>query len=276
MSDPFKIIEPTVLTFSGGRTSAYMLWRVLQSHGGKLPDDSIAIFANTGKEEEATLEFIKKCSEKWNVKIHWVEYTSEEPKFKIVDFDTASHKGEPFEMLVKHYGKLPNPAQRWCTGILKIRTIHKYVKSLGWDHSEADNSDFVGIRADEERRAVKMDRSKVPLYAAGVTKQDIFKFWDEQDFDLKLPIIDGETVGGNCDLCFLKSLPKVVSLIQQKPERAVWWAKMENLFVDDKGMPTGAGSRFRKERPSYAELANYQTSQTELFDDGTIPCFCGD
>ena len=37
MSDPFKIIEPTVIAFSGGRTSAYMLWRVLQSNNGKMP-----------------------------------------------------------------------------------------------------------------------------------------------------------------------------------------------------------------------------------------------
>ena len=57
MTDPFKIIEPTVISFSGGRTSDYMLWRILQSNNG-LPSDAKVIFANTGKEEEATLKFV--------------------------------------------------------------------------------------------------------------------------------------------------------------------------------------------------------------------------
>ena len=64
MSDPYKIIEPTCISFSGGRTSAYMLWRVLQENNG-LPKEAKVCFANTGKEEEATLRFVRDCGEQW-------------------------------------------------------------------------------------------------------------------------------------------------------------------------------------------------------------------
>jgi hypothetical protein len=135
--------------------------------------------------------------------------------------------------------------------------------------------DWVGIRADEQRRAVKMDRSRVPLYVAGVTAQDVGKFWAEQPFDLKLPNMNGKTMHGNCDLCFLKGGNQVLSLIQEKPERAVWWAKMETV-VQSSGMTRGDGDRFRSDRPSYAEMMNFAKNQTQLFHDESIPCFCGD
>ena len=135
MSDPFKIIEPTVIRFSGGRTSAYMLWRVLQSNNG-LPDDAIVCFANTGKEEEATLKFVHDCEVNWNVPIHWVEYSVDDPKFKKVTFETASRNGEPFESLIINKKYLPNPVTRYCSIELKIRTISKYCKSIGLDCGE--------------------------------------------------------------------------------------------------------------------------------------------
>jgi len=143
-----------------------------------LPPEAVVCFANTGKENEKTLEFVRDCSVNWNVLIVWLEWdlVDEKPRFKIVDFDSASRNGEPFEKCIKHYRKLPNPVQRWCTGQLKIRTIHRYLRSLGWEHDETDNDDFIGIRADEPRRAAKMNKRKLPLYLDGVTKKTVADF----------------------------------------------------------------------------------------------------
>jgi hypothetical protein len=247
--------------------------------GGGLPDDGIVVFANTGKEEEATLEFVRDCGKNWNVDIHWVEYSwNEEAKlrFKKVDFESASRNGEPFmEMIHESTGYLPNPVARICTAQLKIRTIDKYLKSLGWKHNE--NMDWVGIRADEMRRAAKMDRERTPLVTAGVTKETVGKFWKEQSFDLGLPNMNGVTMHGNCDLCFLKPTHQIISLIREKPSRADWWIKAE-MSVQTSNKTFGDGGRFRKDRPSYSELKAFALSHDDMFptDEEGIPCFCGD
>ena len=271
--DPFKITEPTCISFSGGRTSAYMLWRVIQSGGGQLPCQAIVCFANTGKEDEATLRFVQNCSEHWNVEIHWVEFRNADPAFERVTFETASRNGEPFEALIRKRNYLPNPVTRFCTAELKIRSIHKYLKSLGWKHNES--MDWVGMRADEQRRAAKIaDKSRIPLVTAGITKADISEFWKAQPFDLGLPNNNGVTMHGNCDLCFLKGGAQVLSLIAEKPERAVWWAGMEALALASK--PSGAV--FRSDRPSYSAMIKYAAEQSDMFDpnEEAIACFCGD
>jgi 3'-phosphoadenosine 5'-phosphosulfate sulfotransferase (PAPS reductase)/FAD synthetase len=274
MSDPFKIIEPTVISFSGGRTSGYMLWRVLQSNNG-LPSDAKVIFANTGKEEEATLKFINDCSVNWNVPITWLEYLPEKPRWKEVTYETASRNGEPFATLIEKKNYLPNPVTRFCTVELKIRTIHRHLKDLGWKHDE--NSDWIGIRADEPRRAAKVTRDRVPLFVDGITSKDVGNFWAEQDFDLELPNINGKTYHGNCDLCFLKGYPQTLSLIQEKPERAIWWIEQE-AKIKSSGQFTGDGARFRKDRPSYKQMMEYSRTQGDMFgsEEETIACFCGD
>ena len=181
--NPFIIDEPTVISFSGGRTSAYMLHRVLEANNG-LPAEAIVCFANTGKEHPNTLEFVRDCEKNWNVEIHWLEYTAEEPRFKRVTFETASRNGEPFEQLIVKKNYLPNPVTRFCTVEMKIRTIHKYLKSLGWEHNE--NMDWVGIRADEQRRAAKIACDRTPLVTANVTAKDVGEFWASHPFDLPL------------------------------------------------------------------------------------------
>ena len=279
MSDPFKIDSPTAISFSGGRTSAYMLWRVLQSNGG-LPPKAIVCFANTGKEDEATLRFVRYCGVNWGVEIHWLEFRDSDPAFERVNFDTASRNGEPFEALIKKRNYLPNPVTRFCTVELKVRTMHRYLKSIGWVEWES----MLGIRADEQRRVAKIgqqdygkhETKRAPLATAGITKEHVGEFWRNQAFDLELPNNNGVTMHGNCDLCFLKGGHQILSLITEKPERAVWWAKMESLALALASKPSGAV--FRSDRPSYASMLKFSQQQQNLFDpdEEAIACFCGD
>ena len=79
MRNPYRIDGPAMVAFSGGRTSGFLLWHILDAHGGKLPADVHVVFANTGKEREATLEFVRDCETHWGVKIHWVEWRLPSP-----------------------------------------------------------------------------------------------------------------------------------------------------------------------------------------------------
>ena len=69
MIDPYKIPTPALISFSGGRTSAFMLFNIIKSFGGKLPNDIYVVFANTGKEAPETLDFVNEISKKWDIKI---------------------------------------------------------------------------------------------------------------------------------------------------------------------------------------------------------------
>lgn len=288
MTDPFKIDGPTCLSFSGGRTSGYMLWRVLQSNGG-LPKEAVVCFANTGKEDEATLEFVRDCAVNWQVPITWLEFRDSEERFEVVTFETASRNGEPFEALIRMRNYLPNPVTRFCTSELKIRTMHKWLRAnweaLGWEAQDLEWDQMIGIRADEMRRVSKIrarghstettkETMRMPLADAGVTKDDVGAFWRDQPFDLGLPNNNGVTMHGNCDLCFLKGASQVLSLIAEKPQRAVWWARMEALALASK--PSGAV--FRSDRPTYAQMAAFAADQRDMFDknEEAIACFCGD
>lgn len=267
MSNPFEILEPTCISFSGGRTSAYMLYKVLEAHNMSLPDDCVVCFANTGKEDEATLKFVHDCGTNWNVPIVWLEYRDAEEtkdRWTQVTYETASRNGEPFEAMIKRKKFLPNSVMRFCTTELKIVPIEKYMASIGYDEFET----FAGIRADEPKRVAKLRKSlHAPLALSGITQDDVQKFWNSNSFNLGLQYRDKVTTLDNCDLCFMKGSNQVMSIIRQQPERAIWWAKQEEAI----------NGRFSKDRASYAEMMKFAETQTDFFgNDETIPCFCGD
>lgn len=257
-----------------------MLWRVLQSNEGRLPEEAIVCFANTGKEEEETLDFVRDCSFYWQVPITWLEYVSDpEPskRFKVVSYETANRTGEPFEQVIRHYGKLPNPINKSCTAELKIRAVGRFLNFIGWDEWDS----MIGLRADELRRAAKLKSDRkgetpiAPLVSAGVDIHQINEFWKKQPFRLLLPTVNGRTLAGNCDLCYLKPSAQLLSLITERPERATWWIKMEEVA---KTLTDGVSNRFHLDRPSYAQMLKFSQEQRDMFDkdEEAISCFCGD
>ena len=221
-----------VCTFSGGRTSAFM-GQFLNNYNKYKNYDKVFLFANTGKEKEETLDFINKCDKKWNLGVIWLEAKINKEKgkgtdFKVVDFKTASRNGEPFEEMLKAY-PMPNPFVSNCTRELKQTPMSKYIKSLGYKEVIT----AIGIRYDERHRKSIKAKEQGFIYPLcddiRVDGDFIRRWWDTQNFDLKLKDYEG-----NCDLCFKKSLRKRLTIIKEKPEVANWWSDMEDKYSDDK------------------------------------------
>lgn len=274
--------KPLLVSFSGGRTSAFMARYLQLRWAGKR--DLYYVFANTGKEREETLRFVNECDRAWNLGVVWIEaFVTHEAgignSFKIVDFNTASRNGEPFEEMIKKHG-IPNRPFPHCTKELKTVPIHKYMKSLNIGKWET----AIGIRYDEmhriNREKAKRDAYVYPLAdESRMTSLDIRTFWDKQQFDLGLKDYEG-----NCDMCWKKSKRKLLTMITENPQMIEWWSDMEikygngahNFFVSNKSakdLVKESERPFTKAIDGFA-LANMEPSLFENEMDIEFDCFC--
>lgn len=264
-------MKPKILiSFSGGRTSAYMLWLILQWREFL---DVIVVFANTGKESEGTLQFVRDCAINFNVEIIWVEGFPVSEKgwkvsYKIVDFGAANRTGQPFEDMIAKLG-IPSTAAPFCSDQLKRKVILSYIRSLGW-------KDFyvaIGIRADEiDRVNPKWKEKKLlyPLVHLNITKPIILDYWRVATFDLLLEHKDD----GNCDNCWKKSQKTLVGNMRRRPESFDWWEKMHHKYGDLAPRPAqkkmSPPFRFFRGNMSVRDiglLAQTKDSQLEILDN---------
>lgn len=273
MSDnPYLISGPALISFSGGRTSAYMLKMILDAHGGILPDDVHVCFANTGKEREETLRFVHECATWWGVRVRWLEWRPKvrgapvDARYAEVGYNSADREGVWFAELIRRKQYLPNPVKRYCTIEMKIRVMRDFMLAQGYKKW----INAVGLRADEMHRVFKaIERNESgkerfrtvmpmastgPLRQYGRTEMDVRRFWAAQPFDLDLLPHEG-----NCDLCFLKGRDKRAAIIRKHPELAEWWARQEDTAKCSK--PDGA--RFRKDE-TYRQLVSATLSSPLL------------
>lgn len=288
---PTPVAGPAIVNVSGGRSSGLMLHMLLRAHGGALPADVVPVFCNTGEEAEGTLVFVREMSERWGVRIRWIEFIAEArpdvapdlAHWREVDYCTASRAGEPFDALVDWKRYLPNPTQRLCSEWLKVRAAMGFAASLGFPTKRVRNertkrtdtlADFtqcLGIRADEPSRVAKnraKEHVELPLVDAGIARGDVLAFWDAQPFDLQ--IRPGE---GNCRLCFEKGVAQLRNVAMSAPDEAGlsrWTGREERI-----------GATMKKAHP-YGQLAAFVRRQLPMLVQETAedldprPCACGD
>ena len=142
--------EKLMVSFSGGLTSGYMAHRLKEEYGHSR--DLRYVFANTGQENEETLEFVRDCDEAFGLDVVWVEAVVNPVHGKgitsrIVNFESAARNGEPFEAFIRKSG-IPNANKPQCSDRLKALVIEHYKRTIGWAKCEH----AIGIRKDEERR----------------------------------------------------------------------------------------------------------------------------
>ncbi len=214
-----------LVSFSGGETSAYMIYWLLKN---KPNENYLFVFANTDEENEETLVFAKQVQDYFNIDLIWVEY--EHLSFKVVDFETAyrSHnpieiknkwQNHPFRKYISEY-MIPNRQNMTCTRELKENVIRRYLSSKGITKRFYDIA--IGIRADEIDR---LGKHYYPLAQAGITKNDVHKFWEKMPFRLQL-----DEHQGNCKVCWKKSFRKLATLYKENPKQFDFFKQMEKEY----------------------------------------------
>ena len=266
------------VSFSGGRTSAYMGWW-LKYH---TDHDLKFIFMNTGCEHEETLKFLNECDKRWKLGLIWLEAVVDHSgkghghgtKHKVVTFETAARNGEPFEDAIKKYG-LPNQARPYCTREVKLRPHDSYVR----DNNLKDYATAIGIRADEIDR-VSEDHKKYnliyPLITMNpTTENDIMWWWQQQEFDLGIHQFEG-----NCTWCWKKSYRKLATIAKNDPTHFDFPARMERLYADA-GTANESQTMFRGQKTAIDVLEMAKdvipfnpspVTQPDMFWDSTGGC----
>ncbi|MCY3851479.1 MAG: phosphoadenosine phosphosulfate reductase family protein [Acidimicrobiaceae bacterium] len=142
---PSHAALPHVVSFSGGRSSAALLFMAAEEGLLDASRGDLVLFANTSAEHPGTYEFAAECKRRiesdFGLPFFWFEFTTVEDawrgeywrklSYRLVqpvpieqDADGYRSSGELFEDLVNLQGMLPNVHSRTCTAKLKLYPSH--------------------------------------------------------------------------------------------------------------------------------------------------------
>lgn len=141
------------------------------------------------------------------------------------------------------------PAQAWAS-------FSPAYKPFTLNHDGGDYISFIGLRSDEKLRVDRViARAKVssdknsscgehihmPLFDAGISREDVTAFWSRQGWDLELDDVDSLS---NCTFCFLKGVKNLARVRKHfdgsfhdswhdTPCDINWWVRIEEKYARD-------------------------------------------
>ncbi len=140
---------PHVVKFSSGRTSAMLLFVLLENRLLDASRGDVIVFNNTSAEHPSTYEFVRACmgkSEAYGIPFFQVEFQTYEdarqgewvrlPSYRLVNTSPHSDsnpdgfhwRGEAFEEMLSWAGYVPNQFSRNCTQKLKLEVTRQFLK----------------------------------------------------------------------------------------------------------------------------------------------------
>lgn len=223
-----------VVSFSGGRTSAYLVYKMLELHDRK---DLDFVFMDTGAEHPKTYEFVKNVARHFDINVTALRTVVNPLKgkgctYEVVDLDGCQHDLEPWRNMIVKYG-LPYVIGAFCTDRMKTTPFTKYCNDK---YGKDTYITWLGIRADEPHRLKK--RKPNLNYLADIspyTKQNVLDFWAKMPFDL-----DVEEHNGNCLFCVKKGHGKVALAMRDNPEQYKQFSDLIAPYEKNKEMYRGS------------------------------------
>ncbi|MYD24431.1 MAG: hypothetical protein F4X08_01260 [Gemmatimonadetes bacterium] len=140
---------PHVVKFSAGRSSAMMLFALLENNLLDADRGDVIVFNNTSAEHPGTYRFARTCnriSNQYGIPFYWIEFQTYEdarngewtrlPSYRLVNdqpYSTTNPdgfhwRGEVFEELLSWAGYVPNQFSRICTKNMKLEVTRTFLK----------------------------------------------------------------------------------------------------------------------------------------------------
>lgn len=212
-----------VVSFSGGRTSAYMAY--LMNERRKAGDAVEFIFMDTGAEHPDTYRFIRDVVREFDIPLTCLRaefnpVMGKGVRPRVVSIDEIGPDLTPWrDMAAKHGSAFF--IGKWCTARMKVDVSERYLNAK---YGKGGHITWIGVRADEPKRLTKVGANPQIRYLAEISdfeKQDILDWWAPKPFDLAIP----EWLG-NCVFCFKKSDLKLAAAAHDEPELLAQWEAM--------------------------------------------------